>query len=246
MLNAATVNGYSIVTYQRPLRATDEFDLPIISNATQAIAWAIGPLNQRNEVSYHSLYSKTTKLIQFGREPKWNCPLSENDMKMIDDGADEGDEIYDATPNQPINRVQTTSAQTTHRGNYAEIENDRRKQVAPTPARAPSVPRNKHWEIPPIQCYEPDDGVFYAQMGPTGGKQGYPAITGSNEQIYLCIILILHASIPITTSPCLRHSIPACKQHLSKLISNGFAFTYYLARSCWLGYFMVHQWFIDS
>lgn len=38
--------------------------------------------------------------------------------------------------------------------------------------------RNKFWEIPPIQCNEPDDGVFYAQLGPTGGKQGYSAITG--------------------------------------------------------------------
>lgn len=187
VLNAATVNGYSIVTYQRPLRSTDEFDLPIISNASQAIAWAIGPLNQRNEVSYHSLYSKTTKLIQFGREPKWNCPLSENDMKMIDEVGDEGDEIYDVPPNQAINRVQTTAAHSAHRGNYAEIENDRRQQVVPAPARAPAVPRNKHWEIPPIQCFEPDDGVFYAQMGPTGGKQGYPAITGLLETtIYHC------------------------------------------------------------
>lgn len=40
------------------------------------------------------------------------------------------------------------------------------------------VSRNKFWEIPPIQCNEPDDGVFYAQLGPTGGKQGYSAITG--------------------------------------------------------------------
>lgn len=171
------MNGYSIVTYQRPLRATDEFDLPIIANTSQAIAWAIGPLNQRLEVSYHTLYSKSTKLIQFGREPKWNCPLSENDMKMIEED-DDGEELYD-TPIQNVNRIQTSSIRNTHHSNYAEVENDRRQQTAvPTPARAPSIQRNKYWEIPPIQCYEPEDGVFYAQMGPTGGKQGYPAITG--------------------------------------------------------------------
>lgn len=45
----------------------------------------------------------------------------------------------------------------------------------PTPAPAPYV---QPWDIPAIQCYEPPDGVFYAQMGPTGGKQGYSAITG--------------------------------------------------------------------
>lgn len=39
------------------------------------------------------------------------------------------------------------------------------------------------WVIPPIQCNEPEDGVLYAQMGPTGGKQGYPAITGTYQPI---------------------------------------------------------------
>lgn len=48
------------------------------------------------------------------------------------------------------------------------------------------------WEIPPIQCYEPEDGVFYAQMGPTGGKRGYPAITGKiilKKKVHLYIYI---------------------------------------------------------
>lgn len=62
--------------------------------------------------------------------------------------------------------------------------NDRRgsqslpSRAPPAPVRVQPVSRNKFWEIPPIQCNEPDDGVFYAQLGPTGGKQGYSAITG--------------------------------------------------------------------
>lgn len=51
-----------------------------------------------------------------------------------------------------------------------------RTQQIPTPAPAP---QDEAWEIPPIQCNEPEDGVLYAQMGPTGGKRGYPAITGN-------------------------------------------------------------------
>lgn len=177
VLNAATVNGYSIVTYQRPLKATDEFDLPIIVNSSQAIAWAIGPLNQRLEVSFHSLYSRSTKLIQFGREPQWNCPLSENDMKMMEPEYNE--EIYESSP-QPIEQTQSSIGHASHHNNYAEYESERRgsQSVQSLPARVPLAQRKKHWEIPPIQCHEPDDGVFYAQMGPTGGKQGYPAITG--------------------------------------------------------------------
>lgn len=54
----------------------------------------------------------------------------------------------------------------------------RRPRPPATPAPAP---KTDAWAIPDIQCYEPEDGVFYAQMGPTGGKHGYPAITGSNE-----------------------------------------------------------------
>lgn len=168
------MNGYSIVTYQRPLKATDAFDLPIIVNSSQAIAWAIGPLNQRLEVSFHSLFSRSTKLIQFGREPQWNCPLSENDMKMIEPEYNE--EIYEQSP-QPVQQSQPTITHATHHDNFAEFESDRRGSQS-VPARVPQSQRKKFWEIPPIQCFEPDDGVFYAQMGPTGGKQGYPAITG--------------------------------------------------------------------
>lgn len=52
------------------------------------------------------------------------------------------------------------------------------------PATPAPAPTNNAWEIPPIQCNEPDDGVFYAQMGPTGGKHGYPAITGIRNYIH--------------------------------------------------------------
>lgn len=185
------VNGYSIVTYQRPLRATDKFDLPIVANTSQAIVWAIGPLNQRLEVSYHSLYARQTKLIQFGREPLWNCPLSESEMKMIDGGEEEEQELY-TPPNRyqqnsrPVQHQQQNHQEQNHQQQYEQFQQqsfsdaqdaDRRGSQS-VPARVPQTPRNKYWEIPPVECYEPEDGVFYAQMGPTGGKQGYPAITG--------------------------------------------------------------------
>ncbi|KAL1401589.1 hypothetical protein pipiens_006496 [Culex pipiens pipiens] len=154
LLNAAMVNGYSIVTYQRPLRASDHLDLPIITNGSQAIVWAVGPLNQRYEVSYHSQVLKNTKLVDFGRQPFWNCPTPESDQQK--------------PPQENPQKLQS-------------LEPNRRVDQMPRPkppatARPPA--KAGAWEIPPIQCYEPEDGVFYAQMGPTGGKQGYPAITG--------------------------------------------------------------------
>lgn len=61
--------------------------------------------------------------------------------------------------------------------------------IVPSPVPAPRpVAKSEPWEIPAIQCYEPPDGVFYAQMGPTGGKQGYSAITG--QEIHSNCLLI--------------------------------------------------------
>lgn len=72
------VNGYSIVTYQRPLRPSDEFDRQIYTNQSQAVIWGIGPLNERGEVSFHIHFAKKTQTIDFGRAPKWNCPLPDS------------------------------------------------------------------------------------------------------------------------------------------------------------------------
>ncbi|KAM3958654.1 DM13 and DOMON_DOH domain-containing protein skeletor isoform 2-T2 [Aphomia sociella] len=153
LLNAALVNGYSIVTYQRSLRAADHLDLPVLTNASQAIIWALGPLNSRNEVSYHHHYTKGDKFIEFGRPPVWNCPMPEG----------EDDE------RPPVSHGSAT----------VQKEEPATAVIKPNPVPTPKpVPRVQPWDIPAIQCYEPPDGVFYAQMGPTGGKQGYSAITG--------------------------------------------------------------------
>uniref|UniRef100_A0AAG5CXG1 Protein Skeletor n=1 Tax=Anopheles atroparvus TaxID=41427 RepID=A0AAG5CXG1_ANOAO len=171
LLNAAMVNGYSIVTYQRPLRASDHLDLPIFTNASQAIIWAVGPLNQRYEVSYHSHYLKGTKLVDFGRQPYWNCPTPESDQSRV-------------TPEPAYGGPQTpqklASSSGYSGGNRREdVANSVQQQQRPqSPATARPPAKAGAWDIPPIQCYEPEDGVFYAQLGPTGGKQGYPAITG--------------------------------------------------------------------
>ncbi|KAE8752192.1 Skeletor [Frankliniella occidentalis] len=151
LLNAALVNGYSIVTYQRPLAARDSLDKPVLTNGSQPVIWAVGPLNQRQEVSYHSLANRDDIFLEFGRAPRWNCPLP--------DGGHGGQEDQDREPARPAS--QQSTAVTT------------RPPATPAPH-----PTKGAWEIPPIQCHEPEDGVFYAQMGPTGGKHGYPAITG--------------------------------------------------------------------
>ncbi|KAI8422931.1 hypothetical protein MSG28_014034 [Choristoneura fumiferana] len=157
LLNAALVNGYSIVTYQRSLKAADELDLPVLTNASQPVIWAVGPLNSRTEVSYHHHFTKGDKFIEFGRPPVWNCPMPE------------GEEEHHSGEDAP-------AASAHHERKPVE---DKSSPINPNPVPPPkSAPKAEPWDIPAIQCYEPQDGVYYAQMGPTGGKQGYPAITG--------------------------------------------------------------------
>ncbi|XP_059621426.1 protein Skeletor, isoforms B/C [Phlebotomus argentipes] len=172
LLNAAMVNGYSIVTFQRPLKASDGLDLPIFTNGSQAIVWAIGPLNQRQEVSFHSQYTKDNRLIDFGRQPIWNCPTPDNDGKSDEPEEESVEEEY---------YERRASRRPEQQAIVQDHQSNRRQEIVEVPRPVPTPrPANKNgaWDIPPIQCYEPEDGVFYAQMGPTGGKQGYPAITG--------------------------------------------------------------------
>lgn len=167
LLNAAVVHGYTIVTYQRPLKASDQYDLSIPVVGEQAILWSVGLLNERKEVAYHRKYTKGTRLLNFGRKPQWNCgghPDSSMKMPIVNGEDDEHEVIVNHKPKPISNR------------------NDRPQRKRPVPATPRPAAKEGAWEIPPIQCYEPADGVFYAQMGPTGGKQGYPAITGLKEE----------------------------------------------------------------
>ena len=173
------VNGYSIVTYQRPLKAADSLDLPIFTNQSQAIIWALGPLNQRNEVSFHSQYTKGDRLIDFGRQPIWNCPMPEGEKTASTEEGDYEEEYYEAKPQQQQNNNNRRPPNQPPQRQPAPPQTTVAPKRPVRPAATPKpASKNGAWFIPPIQCNEPEDGVFYAQMGPTGGKQGYPAITG--------------------------------------------------------------------
>lgn len=200
LLNAAMVNGYSIVTYQRSLSSTDSLDLPISISEAESVVWAIGPLNDYREVSFHTYYNKHLHQIEFGRQPKWNCPLPEGAKSGVgSSSAEQEPEVEDqqeqqvsstggagyppaSRPNiEPDEEFYDNRAQALQRTTPAQAP-QRRQESALTQRRPVPTPKpvnsNGAWDIPAIQCHEPEDGVFYAQMGPTGGKHGYPAITG--------------------------------------------------------------------
>ena len=65
LLNAALVNDYVMLTYQRPLKAQDDQDKMIVTNGTQAVVWAVGTLNADNEPTYHKLRNKGISILNF-------------------------------------------------------------------------------------------------------------------------------------------------------------------------------------
>lgn len=156
LLNAAMVNGYSIVTFQRPLKASDEYDLPIYVNGSQAIVWAIGPLNQRSEVSYHSKVTKGDRLIDFGRQPFWNCPLPDGE-KIIEEQSQP--EYYNKQSEEieiGVHKKESYAHLTTTTTTSTTERPQRRVSIAtPKP-----VSNDGAWDIPAIQCYEPEDGII--------------------------------------------------------------------------------------
>ncbi|KAF5269717.1 hypothetical protein FQA39_LY08640 [Lamprigera yunnana] len=210
-LNGAVVNGYSIVTYQRPLKKSDIYDKEIFTNRSQPIIWAIGPLNQRDEASFHSHWTKNDHFIDFGRQAKWNCPFPETEQptmkvatpvhqtykyQQVTDASIEYNESSPTVSNrnrkpqrrrgesnrsvvrqESIDNVAKDSERSLLRTRQNVRKEQNTEKVRSVPLPAPATKKGA-WEIPSIQCYEPEDGVFYAQMGPTGGKRGYSAITG--------------------------------------------------------------------
>lgn len=156
-------------------------------------------------MSYHTnYYTKGNFLLDFGRSPKWNCPVTESEQSnakgTIQEETTKREEVQTEVrdsvqssrnrnserrrgpnKNEGSNRDEEANRSSTRRPSERRGSN-RSTQKSPIASRDVPTPapvkKREAWEIPPIQCNEPEDGVFFAQMGPTGGKHGYPAITG--------------------------------------------------------------------
>lgn len=167
------------------MRAADTYDLPISLNKSQSIVWALGHLNERKEVSYHTKYTDRNHIIDFGRQPRWNCPMPEGikTETISEELFDTIEEIEQPSRGSEVHNYQSFKEEFYENQSEALHQTNNRTKKPPhfrpySELSSKSSSTIRAWDIPPIQCYEPEDGVFYAQMGPTGGKYGYPAITG--------------------------------------------------------------------
>ena len=68
--------------------------------------WAIGPLNQKLEVSYHRLHNHGDLFIDFARTPKWNCPTPDPKAKPQRHGSLAQSSQLQSRPSQPTPPIQ--------------------------------------------------------------------------------------------------------------------------------------------
>jgi curved DNA-binding protein CbpA len=65
-----------MLTYRRPLGRGDQYDKAILTNSSHSVIWAMGPVNSKGEVSYHTKRITQNLKLEFGRNPQWNCPIA--------------------------------------------------------------------------------------------------------------------------------------------------------------------------
>ena len=52
LLNSAVINEFTMLTYRRPLARDDQYDTSISTNQSQAVIWAMGPINSKVNQNY--------------------------------------------------------------------------------------------------------------------------------------------------------------------------------------------------
>ena len=56
LLNSAVINEFTMLTYRRPLARDDQYDTSISTNQSQAVIWAMGPINSKVNQNYLGMF----------------------------------------------------------------------------------------------------------------------------------------------------------------------------------------------
>lgn len=196
LLHGAIVNGYSMVTFKRPQLGVDEqYDQHVYSDGQQSVLWAIGTLNSKQEIGYHRLKTRSNMFIDFARNPQWNCPIPDLNASLHTATAPHPSPLPSISPAASQVDPQVVNARG---GSFLPPNSDRPAKTDQIDAPIRSQPvemasagsriapaanwrstngsEQAAWFVPSIVC--PKEKTFYAQIGPTGGKRGYEALTG--------------------------------------------------------------------
>lgn len=187
LLHAAVVNGFSMITFKRPQLGVDEvYDQHVYSDGQQSVIWAIGPLNHRDEVSYHSMHNIGNKFIDFARAPIWNCPRPDESLlkqrrfqRLTAEATAQKFAKKVAPPSTPktteIGSL-TSESQGTFQTTLGTTPKPSLTTTQTNTESSSKAPNLQPWRISKVRC--PKDRTLWAQIGPVGGARGYQAITG--------------------------------------------------------------------
>ena len=70
LLNSAVINEFTMLTYRRPLARDDQYDTSISTNQSQAVIWAMGPINSKVNIvdfglNYNEIMNKRKSKAKF-------------------------------------------------------------------------------------------------------------------------------------------------------------------------------------
>ncbi|XP_042910828.1 uncharacterized protein [Parasteatoda tepidariorum] len=85
MVNTTISGNTTTIVLKRPLKAEDQvYDQNIYTDGPQAILWAVGSIQNENFVESPKFRSRGNLLLDFGRDPIWNCPqTNENEIQVV-------------------------------------------------------------------------------------------------------------------------------------------------------------------
>ena len=93
LLNAVSRDNYTMITYKRPLKASDVYDVAIstLPKFQQNVFWSIGYKSSEMRKIHKPQKNDEPIPVVFGRRPKWNCPVEGEDFeKEVDDDITNG------------------------------------------------------------------------------------------------------------------------------------------------------------
>ena len=98
LLNAVSRDNYTMITYRRPLKSSDTFDVRILTNprTSQNIFWSVGYKSSAMRKKFKPDKNIGLVQINFGRRPQWNCPKGE-DEEDVQAESIEAEDTFDFT-----------------------------------------------------------------------------------------------------------------------------------------------------
>ena len=98
LLNAVSRDNYTMITYRRPLKSSDTFDVRILTDprTSQNIFWSVGYKSSAMRKKFKPDKNIGLVQINFGRRPQWNCPKGE-DEEDVQAESIEAEDTFDFT-----------------------------------------------------------------------------------------------------------------------------------------------------